>query len=678
MVNTKPKIKIKNDSFKKMNLMTIKKCPLKNIIREPSLLSQINDNVIIVNKIIIQFYQFLKLYLIREFDNDNQDTIINDIFIKSIFRIITKRKSRRGPLANATKLLLTKLKVFYDTEYKKCIRDEDVIDNTKLQFIMTYEANDIIKNLKNNISEHFIDYVNKFVNISFDVETKIEEIKKLKLDKKETKKKVSELRAEFRKIKKDLLRLNSTYGSDPQYHDWINLHRPNIIKKLKFDKNSIYYDVCSNPFDYLKSLFYLNRELEKISDQNIKDNKEQIKLFQVIPQRTSIKPKYITIDTSGLINLTVTKNIMDYLKNVTECQEELWNDYFKLNRKEFKRKDYKFNFMIKTDGIACSILMIKLKDGKPIHINSNIQKKIKKQMDSQDKYIEDIEITDEIRHKKIITIDPGHDDLIYCLSKNVRPKKLTRKGKMIENNDISIFRYTQNQRRLESRNKKYNKIQDHINKTTVINDKTVKEIESTLTAYNSKTSDYEKFMNYCREKNNINRILFEHYAQYVFRKLKFNRYTNTQKSESKMIKNFKNKFGDPKKCIIVMGDYSKKDNMRGKEPCICKKFRKIFRDNNYELYMIDEFNTSKLCNKCCSECENFLMRESHKPKNYNKITKKGKLMECWGLVRCTNDKCKLIHNRDKNSSLNMNKIVENIIFGNGRPKEYCRDTINEE
>ena len=61
-------------------------------------------------------------------------------------------------------------------------------------------------------------------------------------------------------------------------------------------------------------------------------------------------------------------------------------------------------------------------------------------------------------------------------------------------------------------------------------------------------------------------MLFSHYNQKLFRKLKFNRYTNTQKSESKMIKNFSNKFGEPNECTVILGDYDKGNgNMKGKE-----------------------------------------------------------------------------------------------------------------
>ena len=111
---------------------------------------------------------------------------------------------------------------------------------------------------------------------------------------------------------------------------------------------------------------------------------------------------------------------------------------------------------------------------------------------------------------------------------------------------------------------------------------TVKEIESQLSIHSSKTSNFIKFIEYCKKKNEINRLLSGHYNQKIFRKLKFNRYTNTKKSESKMISNFKKKFGVPEDYIVILGDYDKGDgNMKGKEPIINKKIRKLLRNGGY-------------------------------------------------------------------------------------------------
>lgn len=71
--------------------------------------------------------------------------------------------------------------------------------------------------------------------------------------------------------------------------------------------------------------------------------------------------------------------------------------------------------------------------------------------------------------------------------------------------------------------------------------------------------------------------------------------------------------------------------MKGNEPAISKRLRKIFKINGYEIYKINEFNTSKLCNKCCCENERFQHVKGED----------GKEHLSWGLLRCTNVKCKI-------------------------------------
>ena len=159
-----------------------------------------------------------------------------------------------------------------------------------------------------------------------------------------------------------------------------------------------------------------------------------------------------------------------------------------------------------------------------------------------------------MKNKRIVACDPNLSDIVYCVSKNIKEKVVVNENNkltVIDDEEIITFRYTQNQRRFKTRNKKYNKLQDSINKETKINKGTVKEIESELTNYNSKRTNYNNFIKYCKKKNEVNRLLFSHYSQKLFRKIKFNRYTNTQKSESKMIKNFSNKFGKPNERTVI-------------------------------------------------------------------------------------------------------------------------------
>ena len=139
-----------------------------------------------------------------------------------------------------------------------------------------------------------------------------------------------------------------------------------------------------------------------------------------------------------------------------------------------------------------------------------------------------------------------------------------------------------------------------------------------------------------------------------------------------MIHNFTKKFGKPKDTIFIMGDYDKNEHMKGVEPTICKKFRRIFRNAGFETYLINEFRTSKLCNCCHNELETFLYRDSKKPKDI----KKNKKILVNGLLHHTDVKpeCEIIHNRDKNAVQNMLYIVETLKTTGKRPEKYSRSS----
>src|SRR5690349_694114 len=118
----KPKVKIKKESEinEKLDLMIVNRCPLKNICNNNELINKINQTVFTVNKIVIQIYQFLNLYLIYKYNKKEDFPKIDDIFIKAIIKIITKRKDKRGkPPNNNTKILKKELKDFYENQYKQ-------------------------------------------------------------------------------------------------------------------------------------------------------------------------------------------------------------------------------------------------------------------------------------------------------------------------------------------------------------------------------------------------------------------------------------------------------------------------------------------------------------------------------------------------------------------------------
>ena len=662
MKKSKPKVKEKKKEDENFDYMKTNKDNIKNVLKDPNILPIINDLVNRTNKIVIHAYQFIKLYCIFLYENELKFPVIDKEFICDVFKVLTIRRCGSGGYTEDNMPeQLQELTEFYREHYSNTISNNETIYYDKLSYILPYEAIDMITNINNNIQEHFIDHLNKYVNIVFNVKEKSAKITTENKDKIIRKQLHKQLYDEIGKVKKDLMHFGDL-TSDEKYHKWIIEERIKLYpNKTRFDNDNIYYDLKSNTQEFLHSMFHISIELEKLNELRIQNEEKQIRLFNVLSLRTNIISKNICIDTCGLISNFLgdeptTKHLRDYKKD--NNQVNLWNKFFKLNKRVFKKgQKYTFSHMIRTDCVSCCVLFVRVDANGKILPKTWKNKKCCEEENID--YIEKVELTEEIKNMKVVCTDPNYSDLIYCGSKD-------------ENGKLQTFRYTQNQRRLEIRLKKYNKIIDKINKETKIENQSIKEIETELSVLNSKTCNYDKFMYYCIEKNNINYKLYSHYEQNFFRKFKLNRFTNTQKSELKMVKNFSNKYGNPDKTIFVMGDYDKGDyHMKGKEPVICKKFRIIFRNAGYKTFLVNEFRTSKLCNCCNGELEHFLERPSQKPK----LKKENKTEICHGLLRCQSVKHKseIFHNRDKNAVQNMLNIVKSVFDTGKRPNIFCRE-----
>ncbi len=662
----KPTVKQKSDEDN-YDFMKTNKDNIKNIIQDHETLKIINNLAIKTNKIVIHAYNFIKLYCIHLFENNLNFPEFNKEYIMDVFKVITTRKCGSGGYTKDNMpQQLKELTEFFEEHYKDTMVPNEELLYDKMSYILAYEAIDMTTNIYINVREHYLQQLNKLVNITFKFKDQINQIKE-KFKKTETiKEKKKELYEEFKQIKDDLLNVgvDKELKSKKKYHKWIKEHKLNFIpNKDTFDNDNIMYDLKSNTSQYLKCYMYIGKELEKLYDLEDQEN-HAIRLFNTLPLRTNIIVKHITIDTCGLIsNFLGDEPTTEHLKNYKKDnnQYKLWDKFFDINKRVFKKNVeknlYSYHYMIRTDGVsACILFKRNDKDGKPMS-----KDKRKNKEDEHIDYIEKVEWTDELKKKKIVVADPGMSDLLYFGSKD-------------DNGNLQTFRYTQNQRRVETGTKKYSKIIDSENKKTIISDnKTVKELESVLSKYNSKTDDHDKFKKYLKEKNKLNNLLFEHYEQMYFRKFKLNRYINSQKSESKMINNFGKKFGSKEDVIFVMGDYDKGNNhMKGVEPVINKKFRRIFRNAGYQTFLINEFKTSKLCNCCHNELEKFMIRQSNKPRD-RKANKKCLVN---GLLHHDKDvkpKCEIVHNRDKNAVQNMLNIVTSLKTTGLRPKVFSRE-----
>ena len=243
-------------------------------------------------------------------------------------------------------------------------------------------------------------------------------------------------------------------------------------------------------------------------------------------------------------------------------------------------------------------------------------------------------------------------DLLYCVEGDAK--------------DQTKFRYTQDQRRKETKAKKY---RDYLQerKQEKVGDKSVVEWEAEMSAFNRKTTDFTKFKAYIQKKNELNARLAPFYNAYIFRKLKLGSYMRRQITEARLLSRFKKLFGGPEETVIAIGDFEQRKHRKFKEPVKGKGFRTLFRKAGYGVYLVDEFRTSCRCSACGGECKTFRVCENPRPYRTGSVLRHG-------LVRCNT--CSKLWNRDTNAASNIWKIAKSAIRGEARPDYLRRDRVS--
>ena len=655
------------------------KCPLKTIIKKEKHMSSIMDAVIRTHKLTIHVYQLLRLWLLDKYDNNNLPIITVDT-IKMAYKVLSLDSA--GPKPKGDNLnILNELQELYDNEYKN-LGCSQKLDASNLSQIIGYSCVDVMKNIENNIKMHYIKYINRFVNSLFKKEHN--EILEQYNGKEQCAKRKG-LRKELYDVKKDIQ--ENTLTSNEKYHKWIKQHRPNITPSTINDKHTLQNDIECHPQNYIKNMIYMCLELED----------KETKLFQFFPLRTDIIPKFIAIDTKSIIELLIKTNKNEYLTELEEYKESIWNVYFNTNNKIFKQKNYEFDYRIMTDGLSTSIQMInkkyveqnnqkktnmknKRRENKEamkdmteeekatfkekqkeetkkiqLEMRTKQQEKLKKLKEEFKKlpqnekrkiikkdcpYLEDLteKQIEELKKCEWVCADPGKNNLFFFKS----------------NNGI-IFRYSNKMHLKRTKRLKYQQLLKNYK-----DKKGISKIENELSKYNSKTCDSNKFKEYIKEKNDINKQLFETYEDEIFRKYKWYGYINRKRAEANLVNDIKTHFNE--NIIIILGDWSKGNEQKGIVSTPNKGLKKILTDN-FTVYSIDEFRTSKL--NCNTEEVN---------ENLRLPDRKNKLREMHSILtyQMENKRIGCI-NRDNNAVNNMVKIVKYFLETGKRLLRFRRD-----
>lgn len=523
--------------------------------------------------------------------NDNKTILA---FIKAI-----GIKDNRGSGLTRDKEFQTKLNNFYINEFQHLVNNK--LDLRRKGQVLEFIAIQIKTCLNNNIKEHFITRIRNFINnFPPNIDLTIKENYKL-----------------FSKMKNNIL-FDKIKEIPTEYLQWANNIRDNFLPKEYL--NNFKYDCKVNPTKYIKYTIKMNKETEKynneINNSNLseEDKRKKIKkLFQPFSLRTNIIPKYITIDSKVILQTIPELKISEFKGKITEKREEIWSNLFNMKSKLFKKNNFEVK-SIQTDGIGVTLYFQKLG-------RASKQKTLTPEDNSV--YIEDLtdEELNKCKNMKLIGGDPNKHSLIYLIDE-----------------DNKKLRYTNTQRAQESQRKKYNKIILKEKKTN-----NIIEEETKISIYNSKTVDFQKFKEYIRNKNEFNEKVKSFYEDIKFRKFKWRICISSRKSEDKFISRIEETYG--KNIIIGYGDWSENKQMKSVMPSKGIGLRRLI-SKKYKTPLINEFRTSKLCNKCNKELT-----------NYNKLHR---------VLICKSEECNSSEskkeitfiNRDINASLNILNLLK--------------------
>jgi hypothetical protein len=198
-------------------------------------------------------------------------------------------------------------------------------------------------------------------------------------------------------------------------------------------------------------------------------------------------------------------------------------------------------------------------------------------------------------------------------------------------NDKATYRYTSNQRNVETKARKFKKLRNELKPEDV------QECEDTLSKFAASTVSVSKFSDYLKTREEVEHTLRSYYANentahddenlLPFRKMKLSSIINRKQSDSRLSINLRKKFGND--AILVLGDWSS-GNAKFHEPIRGVGMRRTLRKHGFQVYLINEFKTSSVCPSCKQDAlKNFKWIQNPRPFRRKKTPK----VLCHGLLR---------------------------------------------
>ncbi|KAJ2661865.1 hypothetical protein IW148_003232 [Coemansia sp. RSA 1199] len=237
---------------------------------------------------------------------------------------------------------------------------------------------------------------------------------------------------------------------------------------------------------------------------------------------------------------------------------------------------------------------------------------------------------------RCVLVDPGRRDLLFAMREDSTIQKK------------QIFRYTKCQQRRETCVVKYRKILEQVKKA---DKEDIAALERKLGAGSFIKPDLALFKEYLRARAKVEAKLTRFYnktmswqqdgatrlAVPLHRKLRFGVYIRRQQADGRLVKKLREKFKPEKtdpEPLFIMGDWSA-PMTKFHEPIRGKGWRRLLKRAGFEVYLIDEYLTSKLCPNCNERLSNTHKVPNPRPWMRSKKPK----VNCHGLLSCESRAC---------------------------------------
>lgn len=162
------------------NYFKCTKVPLQSVTKYDMVIESINNTAIKANKIDTFGLQFIKLYCIDYYEKNKSLPTITEEFINTCLKIMCKESTTGRPPSKNIQNLRNELKKFYDSDFKMLNVDTN-LDYLHMNTILDYITIDIKTMFENNIKQHYVDFVERFVNVLWSKKKLLNSLKKIKI-----------------------------------------------------------------------------------------------------------------------------------------------------------------------------------------------------------------------------------------------------------------------------------------------------------------------------------------------------------------------------------------------------------------------------------------------------------------------------------------------------------------